>query len=63
MKVKKFFFFNRPYIRHETNRIRSKNHNIVPYRINKTSLSFYDDKKYVLKDWYSRLSHFHKSTS
>ena len=44
------------------NRIQSKNHNIESYRINKVSLSSYDDKKYILTDGYSRLSHFHKST-
>ena len=44
------------------NRIQSKNRNIDPYRINKVSLSCYNDKKYVLEDGYCRLSHFHKST-
>ena len=33
------------YIRHEMNRIQS--HNIGSYRINKISLSSYDDKKYT----------------
>ena len=41
------------------NRIQSKNHNIGSHRINKISLSY---KQYILKDEYSRLSHFHKST-
>ena len=35
------------YIRHEMNRIQSKCHNIGSYRINKISLSSYDDKKYT----------------
>ena len=33
-----------------------------PYRTNKISLSSYDDKRYILKDEYKILSHFHKST-
>ena len=43
------------------NRIQSKNHTIKSYRINKISLSSYNDKKYILKDGYRRLSYFHKS--
>ena len=54
--------FNRSYMRHEMNRIQSKDHNIGSCRNNKISLSSYDDKKYILKDGYSRLSHIHKST-
>ena len=54
--------FNRSYMRYEMNRIQSKDHNIVSYRINEVSLLFYYDRKYVLKDGYSKLSHLHKST-
>ena len=53
--------FNRSYMRHEKNRIQSKDHIVAWYNINENSLSSYDNKKYVLKDGYSRLSHFHKS--
>ena len=49
-------------MRHEMNRIQSKGHNIESYRINNFFLSSYYDKKYVLADEYSRLSHFHKPT-
>ena len=49
------------YMRHELNRIQSKAHNIGLYQIN-NFLSSYNDKKYILKDGYSRLSNFHKST-
>ena len=42
--------FNRSLVRHEMNRIQSKNHNIRSHRINKISLSSYDEKKYTLKD-------------
>ena len=58
---KNFLFNNRSYMRHEMNRIQSKNHTIKSYRINKFPLSSYNDKKYILKDGYSRLSSFHKS--
>ena len=53
--------FNKSYMRHEMNRIQNKDHNIGFYRINKISLSSYNDKTYILEDGYSRLSHFYKS--
>ena len=49
-------------MRNEMNRIQSKDYNKGAYRINKISLSSYDDGKYILKDGYSRLSNFHKFT-
>ena len=49
-------------MRQEMNRIQSKDHNVGSYRINKISLSSYDDKKHILKDGYSRSRQFHKST-
>ena len=39
---------NRWYMRHEINRIQSKNHNIVTCKINKVSLSCDDDKNICL---------------
>ena len=42
-------------------RIQSKDHDIASYRINKIFLSYYDGKKYKLKD--GAFSHFNKSTS
>ena len=59
----KNILFNRSYMRHEMNRIQSKCHNMGSYRINAVSLFSYDDHKYILRDGYSRLSHFHKFTS
>ena len=47
MKITKFFLFNRSYMRHKMNRIQSKNHTIGLYRINKISLSSYDEKKNI----------------
>ena len=52
----------RSNMRQEMNRIQSKDHNLGSYRINKISLSSYDDKKHILKDGYSRSRQFHKST-
>ena len=49
-------------MRHEMNSIQSKDHNLVLYRINKVSLSSYKEKKCILNDGYSGLSHFDKST-
>ena len=43
-------------------RFQSKNHNIGTYRIIEISLPCYNDKQYILKVEYSRLSYFHKST-
>ena len=48
-------------MRCEMNRIQSKNHNIGSCRVNKIYLSSYNDKKHILEDCYSILSHFHKS--
>ena len=53
-------FPNKSYMRHKMNRNQSKIHNIGSYIINKIYFSFYDDKKYILKDGYSRLSPIHK---
>ena len=41
----KNILLNKSYMRHEINRIQRKNHKIGSYRINKISLSSYDDKK------------------
>ena len=49
-------------MRHEMGRIQTNGHNIGLYRINKISLPSYNDKTYISKDGYSRLSHFHTST-
>ena len=37
-------------MRHKMNTIRSDHHQISSYQINKTSLSCYDDKRYILDD-------------
>ena len=60
MKITKMFC-SIVHMRHQLNRIQSKAHNIGLYQIN-NFLSSYNDKKYILKEGYSRLSNFHKST-
>ena len=45
-------------MRHEMNRIRSKDHNNRSYR-STTFLSSDDDKKYMLEDGYRWSLHFH----
>ena len=41
-------------------RIQGKKHKIGTYEINKTSLSCFDDKRFVLDDGIHRLAYFHK---
>ena len=49
-------------MRYEMNKIQSKDHDIATYRISKIYLPCCDNKKHILEDGYSRLSHFYKST-
>ena len=41
-------------------RIKAKKHKIGTYKIDKTSLSRFDDKRYVLDDGIYTLPYFHK---
>ena len=43
-------------------RIQAKKHKIGTYEINKISLSYLDDKKYVLDDGVHTLAYFHKNS-
>ena len=54
--------FNRLYMKHEINRIQSKDDTIGSHTINKVSLSCYDDEKFILESGYIRLSHIRKCT-
>ena len=54
-------FLNGSSMIHEINRMQSAGLIIGTYRINKTSISCCNDKKYILKDGYGSLSYFHKS--
>ena len=57
-----FFLFNEKIIRHKMKIIRSKKHKLGTYKIDKTSLSYFDDKKYVLDDRICMLAYFHKDS-
>ena len=52
--------FNEKNIRHKMKRIQSKKHKLGTYEINKISLSYFDNKRYVLDDGINTLSYFHK---
>ena len=47
-------------MRHKMRTIRSDHHVISSYQINKTSLSCYDDKRYILDDGISSLAYGHR---
>ena len=52
--------FTTKVVTHKMRRIQSKKHKIGTHEINKTSLSCFDDKRYVLNDGIQRLAYFHK---
>ena len=52
--------FNKKVVRHKMKRIQSKKHKIGTYKINKISLSCFDDKRFVLDDGIHTLAYFHK---
>ena len=52
--------FDKKVIRHKMKRIQGKKHKIGTYEINKTSLSCFDDKRFVLEDGIHTLAYFHK---
>ena len=49
-------------IRHKIKRIQSKKHKLETYEIDKISLSFFDNKRYVLDDRICTLAYFHKNS-
>ena len=44
------------------NRIQSKLHKIITYKVCEISLSCFDDKRYTLDDGVNTLPYFHKGT-
>ena len=54
--------FNKKIIRQKMKRIQSKKHKLRTYEIGKTSVSCFDDKRYVLGDGIHTLSYFHKNS-
>ena len=53
--------FKRNLIRHKMIWIQSKLHKIGTYDVCKTSLSCFDDKRYILDDDIKSLAYFHKN--
>ena len=51
--------FNKKIIRNKMSRIQSKKHKLGTYEISKTSLSCFDDKRFVLNE-VNTLAYFHK---
>ena len=49
-------------VRHKMKRIQIKKHKLGTYEMNEISLSFFDDKRYVLDDGIYTLSYFHKNS-
>ena len=56
----KIFSLIKKIIRHKMKRIQAKKHKIRTYEIDKTSLSSFDHKRFVLDDAVHTLAYFHK---
>ena len=54
--------FNKAPQKHSMTQIRSVNHQLQMVKLTKTSLSPYDDKRYILEDGISTLAHGHDKT-
>ena len=54
--------FHKKTIRHKMKRIQSKKHILGTYKIDKISLSCFDDKIYVLDDGIYTYFYFHKNS-
>ena len=54
--------FNKRIIRQKMKRIQSKKHKLGTYEIDKISLSYFDDKRYVLDDGIHTLNYFRKNS-
>ena len=63
LKQKKYIdvLFNKKILRHTMKRILSERHNIGSYVISKISLSYYDDKRFILNDGINSLAYGHKN--
>ena len=53
--------FNREQMMHKMKTIRSENHQLGSYEINKVSLSCFDDKRYIHKDGITSYAYGHKN--
>ena len=52
--------FNKKLLRHKMRKIQGKKHKMGTYKINKISLSCFDDKRFVLNDGIHTLAYFQK---
>ena len=52
--------FNKKVVRHKMKRILSERHSVGTYLINKISLSFFEDKRFILDDGINKLAYGHK---
>ena len=52
--------FNNKQIYHKMKTIRSENHQLGSYEVNKVSLNCFDDKRYLLDDGVKSLAYGHK---
>ena len=62
LKNSKMSYLIKKVIRHKMKRIQSKKHKLAPYKINKLSLSCFDNKRFVLDDGIYTLSYFLKNS-
>ena len=53
--------YNKKVLRHKMKRISSEKYNIGSYLSNKISLSYYDDKRFILDDGINSLAYGHKN--
>ena len=53
--------FSKTLIRHNMKRIQSKLHKIGSYDVCKVSLSYLDNKRYILNDGITTFAYFHKA--
>ena len=62
IKHKEFVYVlsNRKVMRHNMKRIQNRFYKIGTYNVCKISLSYFDDKRYVLDDGVNSLAYFHK---
>ena len=51
---------NKKIVRHNMKIIQSKRHRLGTYNVPKISLSYFDDKRYILDDGEGSHSYFHK---
>ena len=52
--------FHKKVLRHEMKGIKSQNHNLITCESHETSISCFDDKRYILHDEISTLPYGHK---